>query len=128
MTGPLVPVVMVPRYTTYVGAGEYATAPLNVEPYHKVALTFWTGPLVGQAAPVATFSAYLEESHDAVAWVQCTVDGISQPYDDPGAVALMKIAFKMRWFRIRVVLTADDADVAAITLWAAGSFVERTSE
>lgn len=123
MIGTLVPVVMLPRFTSYVGAGTYATAPLAVEGFDKGRVTFWRGPLVGGAA-TSPFTAYFEDSHDAVNWTEAGTNP-SGPVTTVNATGGYAILFKKRWFRIRVVLAGDANGVVGITLWMAGALERR---
>ncbi len=121
MTGEIVPIVLLPRITSYVGPGTYATAPLNVEEFFKGSVAFWRGPLVGGAAE-DPFVAYFEESHDAVAWTEVPPNSV----DLVDRIDSYEIApLTKRWFRIRVVLAADANGVVAISMWMAGVMERR---
>lgn len=124
-SGSLVPLVMIPRFTTYVGAGDYATAPLDVSAYGQAILTFWRGLLIDKTVPPggsgATFTAHIEESHDAYEWTP-----IGSPITADDTSTNEKPVLSKRWFRMRVVLTPrSDDNMAAITCWAVGSLVRR---
>lgn len=126
MKGELIPLVMLPRYTSYLGEGTYTTVPLEVTDFAGAALEFWRGPLAGKPQG-ATFAAYLEEA----------VEPSPDPADPDGwkvlasttaddATSLLKVAFSRRYLRFRVVLVADLTNgLAAITCWAAGSLERR---
>lgn len=123
MIGALVPAVLLPRFTSYVGEGTYTTVPMSVEAFDKGRVTFWRGPLVGGAAS-NPFRAYFEESHDAVTWTEAASTP-SQPVTTPNTSAGYAISFKKRWFRIRVELLADAGDVVGISLWMVGALEAR---
>lgn len=125
MIGELVSVVMLPRFTSYVGPGSYATAPLNVEEYFVATLTFWRGPLVGGAA-VNPFRVYFEESHDAVAWTDAFTTP-TPPVITAGTWDSYTVVLWKRWFRIRTELLADVSGVVGISLWMAGGMELRVS-
>jgi hypothetical protein len=120
MIGQLVPVVLLPRFTSFVGSGSFTTVPMNVEEYETGTVIFWRGKLVGGAAS-NPFTAYIEESHDAQLWVPL----------GPGAITTSDrsddylILLKRRWLRVRVELAADTNSLAGISLWMAGSLVGR---
>ena len=79
MAGELTPVVLLPRYTAYVGATTFTTIGMDVTNYSKALVTVWRGPLVGTSA---TIGFTFEESTDQNSWSTCT--GVS-PSVDPGA-------------------------------------------
>lgn len=118
MRGAIVPVVMLPRFTSYVGAGSYTTPPLAVEAYAKGVLTFWRGKLVGGAA-TDPFLAYLEVSHDASVWVPTLFFSTVNTSDT------LPTPFPRRWFRVRVELLGDANGVVGLSMWMAG-VLERT--
>ena len=117
MKGELVPVVLVPRYTGYVGSGTYTTMPLNVEAFAKGTITLWRGRLPGTGSP--TFTAYFEDSHDGVEWTPFDAGG-----EDPGADASAIVRFDLvrRWLRVRVVLTGSGTGASC---WAVGMLERR---
>lgn len=123
MAGELVPLVMIPRFTTYTGESEFATAPLEVSRYDKAYVTLWRGPLVGGSGPppplgsLATFRAVFEASHDADTWIE-----VSSAVTSFNTSSDFTVDLDRRWLRVLVSLTArTDTNVAAITCWATGS-------
>lgn len=121
MIGRLVAATLLPRFSSLVGEGSYATVPLEVEAFDQGNVTFWRGPLVGGAVS-APFTAHIEESHDALVW---TTVGGTAPITTAGAVGSIAMVFTKRWLRVRVELDADTNGVVAISLWMAGSFRRR---
>lgn len=119
MKGPLVPVSVLPRFTSYVGPGTYLTVPLDVQGYDDGHLVFWRGPLVGGAAS-NPFRTWFEESHDAQVWTQI-VTAPSSPVSTANASGDFVVPLTKRWFRVRVELAADANGVVAISLWMAGA-------
>jgi hypothetical protein len=123
MAGRLVPLVMAPRYTTYSGQGEFATAPLDARPWSRAFVTFFRGPLVGSpfSSPPASFEAVFQTSHDASAdsWVV-----VGAPVTTSGTDRL-EVALARRWFRLLVRLVADDTDMVGLTVYAVGALEER---
>ena len=126
MIGELVPAVLMPRFTSYVGPGSYATAPLDVEQYEVFDGAFGRGPLVGGAA-TDPFRVYFEESHDASTWTQC-ITVPAQPVTTANSTAPLSAQFHKRWFRVRVELLANASGVVAVTLWLAGGMQRRVAE
>jgi hypothetical protein len=123
MRGPLVPVVLAPRFTSFVGEGEFRTAPMDVSAYARLAVDFWRGPLSAGGAGAA-FEAWLEGSTDpgALVWTDITPGGGPITADDTSSVLSLDLTY--RYLRLRVVLTPDD-DWVAITVWMAGSLEAR---
>jgi hypothetical protein len=120
--GELVPLVLVPRFTSYLGSAEYASVPLDVSAFSGGTATLWRGRLVGTGA---TFALYTETSHDGYVWSGYPVGpGGPVPYD-PGDDASTEVglAFAHRWFRVRLVLGGTDPGV---TCWLTGLLEYRT--
>ena len=123
MIGALIPMVVLPRFTSYVGAGSFTMEPMPVVTFDKGQVLFWRGPLVGGAAS-DPFRAYFEESHDAVIWSEAATTP-SQPVTTADTSGTFSIHFKKRWFRIRVELAANASGVVAISLWMVGELERR---
>src|SRR3989304_1558448 len=81
MAGELVPLVLLPRYTTYAGkvnADQYfTTIAMDVTQYTSAIVNTWRGKIVGPTTP--GFKAWFRESTDQVVWSLC--DGAP---GDPG--------------------------------------------
>ncbi len=106
-------IVFLPRFTTLVGAGTFQTAPLDVSRFEGVQFEAWRGPIRGGSG---TVTLYLEESLDAATWVL----GPSTPAGYVLASEESKFfsyAFRLRWFRLRVVVTNANS---IVTCWAEG--------
>jgi hypothetical protein len=121
--GELEPVVMIPRFTSYLGEGTYTTIPMEVSSFRRATLEFWRGTLVGTAGQT-TFAAHFEQASEADppgGW-SAIVSSITTPNDSD----LLDLEFSKAYFRIRIVLATDDVNnLAAITCWAAGSLERR---
>lgn len=125
MIGELAPVVMLPRFTSFVGGGTFTTAPLDVSEFSKVYLEFWRGELAGsQLSPAAAFSAQLEEASDpnppGGTWTP-----LGSAITAVNTYTLEERTLTKRFFRIRIVLDLGNGGVGAITCWAAGDFERR---
>jgi hypothetical protein len=114
MKGELVPVVMLPRFTSYLGEGSFATAPMPVEAYQNIVVTFWRGPLVGGDA-TTPFEAFFEVSHDAYEW-----EVVEGPIDDVNTSGKFDVELTKRWFRVRIELLGDANGVVGLSMWMAG--------
>ena len=123
MAGQQVPLVMLPRFTTFAGRHEYTTVPIDVSEFSKAVLTCWRGP--GQLGDGGV-SLNCQESSDQNTWVACSGTNVSF---DPGSgmegVAIATL--KRRWFRMKVILNASAPfqDSMCVTCWAVGNLVRR---
>jgi hypothetical protein len=120
MPGPLTPVALLPRFSSFLGSGSYLSVPMNVEGYAKGTMTVWRGQQPGTSSP--SFNLFFEDSHDAVTWSSLNGSGT-----DPGASNSTIVRFDLarRWLRVRVELTGTDT---GITCWAVGLLEQRTGE
>ena len=120
MAGELVPVEMVPRYSTYCGATDFLTIAMDVSRYSAGQLTAWRGPAVGTTP---TFGITCQESSDGVTWATCAD---STADTDPGANTEVALAptFSRRFFRIKITL-GGTSPVA--TCWISGFLEQRVS-
>lgn len=119
MNGEMLPVVMLPRYASFVGATEFSTVPLDVAEFEKAELTLWRSAMAGSGSP--TFRAHFEVSQDTIAWSAQMPLGY-----DPGANAkvAVPVVLTKKWFRVRIVLTGTDPGVSC---WCAGHLILRVS-
>ena len=117
MAGERVPVVLVPRYTTYVGQTGFWTLPLDVQAYSSIELTAWRGPLLGTNP---TFLIYAMKSVDRAFWDE--VPGSTG--DDPGPDTEHSYSWPLsgRWFRLRITLGGT---LPGVTWWAQGFLIKR---
>jgi hypothetical protein len=118
MKGILVPVVMVPRYTSFIGPGSYATPPQNVEPYSKLTVTFWRGLMPYSGTRTCTF--YFEDSHDADAW-RILSSGTADP--GPDGTLCRQVTLTRRWLRVRIEVEGPAG--TSVSCWAVGSMETR---
>ena len=118
MAGELVPLVMMPRYTTLAGASNFTTIAMDVTDYQTAILNVWRGKLIAGT----TFTVSAEESTDQEVWTACS--GTNCTNYDPGQEAEGQVSatVKKRWFRIRVTLGGGDPQATA---WAVGFLEQR---
>ncbi len=119
MAGELVPVVMVPRFTTFAGATDFYTIAMDVTEYQTALLSLWRGPDVPAGA---TWSVTAQESTDQNSWSTCTGGG-------PTAVGAstevqMSATLTRRWFRLKITIAGSDP---VLTGWAVGFLEQRLS-
>jgi len=121
MAGELVPLVLLPRYSTYAGAADFTTIAMEVTDYETAIVNLYRGPLLGTGP---TFAATLQESTDQQSWSDCS--GTNTSAYDPGASTegQMTATLKKRWFRIKVTL-GGTAPVGSC--WALGFLQMRES-
>lgn len=100
MAGKNVAVVVLPRFTSFVGPTQFFTQPIPVAAYSRVSLTLWVGPYVG-AAPTASFG--FEESNDSTDWFPCGAGPLVVP-SGPGEVVLSE-PLTRAWMRMTIGLT-----------------------
>ena len=125
MVGMAVPLILVPRFTGYVGAGTYATAPLDVTAYARAFVTLWRGPLVGDPGDGALFECWFEGSHDAQQWTRIVPMPPSPVITTVDTSSDEEIPLTRHWMRVVIRLTADSAFAVGITCFAAGLLERR---
>jgi len=121
MAGELVPLVLLPRHSTYAGATDFTTIAMEVTDYEQAIVNLWRGPLLGTAP---TFAATLQESTDQQNWSDCSGTNTSAYDPGSGTEGQMTATLKKRWFRIKVTL-AGTSPVASC--WALGFLQMRES-
>ena len=118
MAGLYVPLVLIPRFSTYAGATTFSTVGMDTSEYEKAVLSFWrSGP-----GTLTTFAITFEESMDQITWSTCG----GGPFTDPGATTETQFSpvLTKRWFRVSVTLTGTNATV---TCWCIGFLEQRES-
>lgn len=109
--------VLLPRFTSLAGSGTFNTLPLDVSSYGGAQFQVFRGAFrVKSGTPAERFTIYFEESLDAETWVlgPSTPAGYDIVESHP---TFFSYSFRLRWFRMRVVLTADEP---IVTCWAEG--------
>jgi hypothetical protein len=113
MIGEAVPLVMLPRFSSFVGANTFTTAALRVSDYAKAHVSFWRGPLKS-----GNFSAQFEESHDGQDW-----DAIGSAITTTDTRDEYSISLGKRWFRLKIQIWGGYGP--AITCWCTGLLERR---
>ena len=132
MAGELVPLVLLPRYTTYAGVPTlpsgttltyFSTIAMDVTQYETAIVNFWRGKIIGTAGTPA-FSVAFEESTDQVSWTDCdgSPDGSTIAYPDENVEIQYTLTLKKRWFRVIVQLGNSNN---VVSCWAVGFLEER---
>lgn len=112
MAGELVPLVLLPRYSTFVGAHSFTTIGMEASNYSKAIVGVWRGAMAGTAP---TFAASFEESTDQNIWTTCAAGAGGDP--GPDTEAQYQPTISKRWFRIKVILGGTNPSVSC---WAIG--------
>ena len=116
MAGEYVPLVLVPRFTSYLGRMSFTTVALDVSAYGRVVVTAWRGPLVGDPAQGASCVMEFQCSDDAQTWKQ--LPGTS-PLLDSGHDTV-SASLRHRYLRVKVTLDKTPDPEVAITCWVVG--------
>ncbi len=116
MAGLYVPLVLVPRYTTYTGNNTFTTIGMDVSDFEKAVVSFWRS----SGIPTVALTIDFQESMDQQTWSSCAGGAFS----DPGANTEVQfnVTLTKRWFRIS--LTLGNA-ASAITCWCIGFLMQR---
>jgi hypothetical protein len=107
-------VILLPRYTTLVGATDFITAPINVRPYATANISVWRGAMLGTTP---TFSLVIQESPDLTEW--STLESYST---GAGSEDTKSVTFTMDWIRVKVTIGGAQPGVSC---WAVGEFARR---
>ena len=130
MAGELVPLVLLPRYTTYAGQAVtppdyyFTTIAMDVTQFSAAILNMWRGEIVGGTTP--SFTVWYEESTDQDNWTVCSGSPGAGSGGDPGTNTEVQysLALKKRWFRVKIELGGADN---VVSCWAVGFLEERLS-
>lgn len=108
MQGQMVPVILLPRFTSFAGLGVYETAPLEVTEYDRMVVVLGRNVVAIDAATV-TF----QDSHDGVEWFDLHTES---------GVGTVDVTLTRRWFRLTIEL---ENDASYVTYWCAGQLRRR---
>lgn len=129
MAGELVPLVMIPRYTTIAGDTNsnppyptpgFMTVGMDVSEYDGAIINVWRGPII-LTAGTAGFKVNCEESTDQNVWTICDGTTANTAVSENVEKQFLPVLTK-RWFRVRVVLEGTNP---VVTCWAVGYLVQR---
>ena len=119
LQGPLIPIVLIPRFTSYfntAGSRDFPSVALDVSAYVGGDVVIWCGPLLGTSSPTITVTA--QDSEDGQNWSNLATGGAGS------TSAVMSLTLTRRWLRVLVTITGTNA---AITCWCAGSLEQRVA-
>lgn len=118
MAGQNVPVVLVPRYTTYLGPQQFLGEAIPVSPYERVSVVYWQGPYLSGATAVRL---YFQQSNDGSTWSDCPGGPWAPTSVLPGEFPF-SADLTMAWMRLVVSLTGAGS---GLTCWVRGFFEKR---
>ena len=132
MAGKSVPLVMLPRYSTFAGLTAatpypgFKTVAMDVSDYQSAVLNVWRGRLVLGVGITTTFALTAEESTDQETWSTCAGTNCSSFDPGPDTEGQVTATLKKRWFRVRVALALTQGSAfPQITCWAVGFLEQR---
>ena len=115
-----VPVVLLGRYTTVAGEGNFTTIPVSISKFSRIELTVWRGEFED---PGFGYSFRLEESMDQDTWDELAVE-------TPTSAGQTQVSADLSrsWLRARVNLTVPGSEFPVISTYAVGFlFLRRAS-
>jgi hypothetical protein len=110
-------VLLIPRFSAFVGTGPFHTAPMNTRDYGRAFITAWRGAGIG--SPASTAAVVVQESADLAEWANL---GEAVAPSTPNSEATGTFDLRLEWIRLHVVTAGSPA---AITMWAVGNFLKR---
>lgn len=118
MAGELVPLVMIPRFSTYCGNDVFSTIAMDVTEYQAAILNVWRNTGVS----TTTLTLQFQESTDGVVWSNCTTVPAAPHTPAAGTETQYEVTLKKRWFR----MTAQPNSASSVvTCWAVGFLEQR---
>jgi len=117
--GEQVPLVLLPRWTTFAGANTFVTVGLEVTDFDKAVVNVYVQPGAGTTP---TFTVSFEESTDQDNWSACS--GGTATAVTPSIETQFTPTITRRWFRIKVTLGGTNP---VMSCWAIGFLQMRVS-
>ena len=115
MAGVLLSLVMIPRFSTYLGPQFYYGFALDVTAFDALTLSMWSGPQPGGATNV---SLVIEGSVDRTSWI-----GVNTAWGLlPGVETQQSLDLTVPWIRSFLSVQGPNS---AVTCWAQGSLSKR---
>jgi hypothetical protein len=99
MAGRSVPIVLIPKYTTYAGdGGTFYTPPIPIGAYDTLVATIFGGKVVGPGGSACTLQC--QESNDLTTWTDCS--GGTPTYPGPFTPVQYSFTLEKGWLRFGV--------------------------
>lgn len=105
-------VVLIPRYSSYAGAGTFLTPPMNVRDFESANFIYTLSGALGVIGPTVTVE--VEESPDLSLWYPIGAALFSGDVESR--------SFQFEWMRLKITLSGADP---AFTCWCVGDFIRR---
>ena len=123
MSGTVQKVVLLPRFTTFVGAGDFLTAPVNVRQFAQGLISVWRGR-ESVVPGLDDFTVTLQESPDLEIW-----NDVASLVPDANEELSATADFDLEWVRLKINLSLDGspAQEPSVTCWAVANLVPRES-
>lgn len=118
LTGEIVPIVLIPRFSTFAGAGTaYPGIAIDVTDYDSGTVRAWRGPILGTSSP--GLSLVIEHSSDGLNWSQLVAPSLA-------SVTTVEVTLTLtrRFLRITATLSGTNP---AVTLWCSGQLRKRVA-
>ena len=112
-----IPVVLLGRYTTIAGEGDFTSVPISVAGYSKIELTVWRGEFADAGYG---YRLALEESMDQDTWEELAVITPTSAGETPITEDLSR-----SWLRVIVNLAQSGSDFPVIATYAVGLLIAR---
>jgi hypothetical protein len=109
MTGKRIPLILIPRYTSYVGVGDFYTAAMDVSAFESSVVHVWRGELIGDSP---TISLAIEESHDQDTWAACSGGSAFDPGEKTEVTK--EVTLTKRFLRIAVTLGGSNTGATCL--------------
>jgi hypothetical protein len=109
-------VVLLPRFSSFVGASTFNTPPMSVGEYASANVNAWRANLFGGSP---TFQVVVQQSLDLSTWYNLATISPSANAEAAAAVTLT-----MAWLRLSVTLGGT---TPSVTCWVVGDFLKRAA-
>ena len=107
-------VVLVPRFTSFVGVRTFVSQPMSVRRFVSAWLTAWRSDGIGSPS----VQVAVEQSTDLLSWYSAGTAAQPAANDEDSE----QLNFDADWMRVVVTVGGTDP---AVTVWAVGDFVAR---
>ena len=112
-----IPVVLLGRYTTIAGQGDFTSVPINVVGYSKIELTVWRGEFADAGYG---YRLALEESMDQDTW-----DELAVITPTSAGETQINVELSRSWLRVLVNLAVPGSEFPVIANYAVGFLIAR---
>ena len=120
--GKLVPIVLIPRFTSFVSVGTYSSVAIDVSGYSGGTVVAWPGPVYNSGGAAPGLLVKIQDSEDGDHWFD--IDNINLDSVTSGE---LDFALTRRWLRASTYLhnSGMTSDPIGVTCWCTGSLESR---